>query len=273
MRFGLLVAATVISAITAGCGGAGPSDEAAGSEGALIGGEVAGDRFPATVRLALPGGNCGAAKLGPRRFLTASHCITHTDVAEGGTLRLVGGVPSVEILARVTRLLASPFDAAPPGPTAAELSGQAGLDAAIVEIDVDTPTVATATLDREPLEAGEKVIVSGAGCEVDPHSEDRSGGGGERTLKFAVVRIASVEKYHTYLPRHDLDGVESRVCQGDSGTPLYRMGRSGKPTTVVGINSFRAPSIDLWGAATRLDRNIPEDAERWLTEAGVFARR
>jgi hypothetical protein len=260
-----VVVLLALALVASGCAG---EAEAAMADEDLIGGNAAGSRFPATVKLTLPlGAKCGAGKLGARRFLTASHCITHGDVEVGREITISGGAPERQTRANVTRVLFSPFDAAPPGPTAPELSAQAGLDAAIIEIDADTPGVTLARLDRTPLAAGDKVVVSGAGCDSDALSP---GGPGRRELKFAVVKIESVEKYHYYLPRTDIDGQESRVCQGDSGTPLYKLDASGKYSTIVGINSFRAPTINLWGAATRLDTNIPRDAERWLTTARVF---
>lgn len=249
------------------------------SDDDLIGGRAAGVRFPAAVRLILPiGARCGAAKIGARRFLTASHCITQGGVAVGRTLAIIGGVPEGRTLAKVTRELHSAFNAnaetQPPARTGPELSSQVRLDAAIFEVDTDTPAVAVARLDRTPLRAGDKVIVSGAGCNSDPHIREQTPTDlVPDALRYTEVSIASVEKYHYFLPREDVDGNEGRVCQGDSGTPLYKADASGTYTTIVGINSFRAPRLDppVWGAATRIDRHVPDDAEGWFADAGLFS--
>ena len=58
------------------------------------------------------------------------------------------------------------------------------------------------------------------------------------------------------------------MCPGDSGTPVYKADGSAKPTTIVGIKSFRAirATPPVWGAVARVDVNAPEDAQRWLAE-------
>jgi hypothetical protein len=237
------------------------------SDSDFIGGEAAGNRFPATVRLVLPlGAQCGAAKLGPRRFLTASHCVTQGNVAVGRSMAIVGGPARTRVDTKVVRVVSSPFDAAPAGvTTTAELSVKSGLDAAILEVDADTPDVGVARFDRRPLAVGEEVIVSGSGCDSDALSTAPPDDGPAKDFKFAIVRIDSVEKYHYYLPRNDINGRESRVCPGDSGTPVYK---SGSPTTIVGINSFRAirATPPVWGAIARVDESAPEDALRWLSD-------
>jgi hypothetical protein len=244
--------------------------EPARSDGDFIGGEVAGNRFPATVRLVLPlGAQCGAAKLGPRRFLTASHCITQGLVAEGRSMAIVGGAAQRRVDTRVVRVVSSPFDAAPTGATTpAELSAKSGLDAAILEVDADTPDVGIARFDRNPLAAGDEGIVSGSGCDSDALSAPAPAGATPNTFRFAFVRIESAEKYHYYLPRSDINGRESRVCPGDSGTPVYKSDGSARPATIVGINSFRAirAAPPIWGAVARIDTEAPDDARRWLNE-------
>src|SRR5262245_2856451 len=109
LGFGLL---SFLFLIAPGCSSADGPAAPDGAENDLIGGTVAADRFPATVKLILPrGAKCGAAKIGPRRFLTASHCVTEGGVAADYSLTIVG-VSGRETTANIKRAVSSPFEIA-----------------------------------------------------------------------------------------------------------------------------------------------------------------
>lgn len=242
------------------------SSSSAGSEADFIGGKEAGRRFPASAMLSLGLGDCGGAKIGERRFLTAAHCVTQTFLAPGRSIRIDYGVPRRQVFTKLKAEVHSNFVDGVTADTASEMSDASGLDVAVLDVADDTPGLAIATIDRTPQVAGDTVVISGYGCEGDRFTD---GGTGVGELHFGKVRLESLEKYHYYLPRFDVDGVEARVCPGDSGTPVYK--DTGETfTTIVGINSFRSvPKI--WGAAARLDRNVPKDAEDWLLgTSGLF---
>src|SRR5688572_2659251 len=114
MRFHLLL---VLSLFASACssGVEQTDEETPVQDQDLIGGKKAGERYPATVAMQLPGGRCGAAKIGERRFLTASHCVTVARANVGESITVTSAKTGSTIRANVTRARHSPFNAAPEG--------------------------------------------------------------------------------------------------------------------------------------------------------------
>jgi hypothetical protein len=126
-------------------------------------------------------------------------------------------------------------------------------DVAILNIREKTPFVKIAKLDTTPLARGQKVVISGYGCIWDgrgsPPPPERLG------LKYARTSINRLDDYYFTTPRNDHSGKEGRICQGDSGTPVYI--DQGSPwTTIIGVTSFRRLKREpiIWSAFARLDR-------------------
>jgi hypothetical protein len=272
MRLFLLLSTMGIAASTSlGCGSNDDLDLDDKSDADFIGGANAGARFPATVGMQLPGGRCGAAKIGPRRFLTAAHCVTVGGAKKGASIVVTGAATGTSVDAIITAEKHSAVDVESVPDTAAKASAGLGLDVAVIELDVDTPDVGIATLDRTPLAPGDKVVIGGSGCVADEATPNAPRGAARGTFRFGVMRVTSLAKYHAYFPRTDTRGKEARLCNGDSGAPAFRYIAGAKGTVIVGVNSFRAPELGVWSATTRLDRNLSADAQRWLNSSGLFA--
>lgn len=236
----------------------------------FIGGEEAEDGdFPATIRFKLfdsygGSGTCGAGKIGPRRFLTAAHCMKGMNYGPGEPIVINFGVKassSNALTAHVTK--ATVHDINQSGADSAEF----GFDAAVFEIDKDTPAVQVAKISTTPLKVGNVVAVSGYGCEGDvvtPGLENAEG-----TLHFGLVPVKSVEARHNHFERSDAAGNEARACPGDSGTPAYSGNAPYK--TIVGVNSYRRIKAgkEIWLAAVRFDSEIAAADQKWLKDNAV----
>lgn len=246
--------------------------EAVPADALLIGGRTASaDDFPATVRLTFSFGACGAAKIGERRFLTAAHCVTVGEVVAGSgiLLRPPGRSESIPVTV-VAEQHTDWNEGAEEYADALELSSKMGLDLAVLDLREDTPEIAIATVDNTPLAVGEQVVVSGAGCVSDANSPLPSQGAQRGELRFGVVPVETIAMYHHYLARHEADGREARVCAGDSGTPVYRRSADGRHVTIVGVSSFKAPSMGVWSAVVRLDDRLPASSLAWLRAADLL---
>src|SRR5688500_801891 len=101
-------AALVAAVFIAGC----KDRSSSGSDVLLIGGTIAeAGQFPSTVLLAMPGGRCGAGKVGPRRFITAAHCVAG-GIKKGSSLAMLVGIKLgafQKLVATVTDVHLSPF--------------------------------------------------------------------------------------------------------------------------------------------------------------------
>lgn len=244
-----------------------------GSSVQLFGGAPAEKgQFPWLVSLQFAGGMCTAAKIGPRAFLTAAHCLADADT---GDIRLGffdGAFPKMR-LGIDAHVDVPAFDASTPfTPVAVHLHpsygagivqflrkdpdsffrGQGASDVAVVIVKEDSPKIPIARIaDTVPL-AGSKVIVAGFGCEsgladfVKADAEKKAPSG---RLKFQKTELLpATDAVHEGSPVVDaasfasrtlltaggaMNPTEASLCPGDSGGPVF-LAETG---TIVGVNA------------------------------------
>lgn len=243
---------------------------------ALIGGSLdTGERFGFVVALAAGDRRCTAAKIGPRTFLTAAHCVI--DVPSGGfapafqpggrvlvSNRSVPGAADYQSLA-VTRTLLPPafavafarlhdyqetqiadYQSRYVGEDLTRrvrhLQAQSRIsdrfpDVALVRVGTDTPAIPVVAVDRGPLPAGAAVLLVGYGCE----RLARPGAGDPVTPRrtWGETRVIRVDPVNFYSFAAGLRSGTPSLCPGDSGGPVLRGGR------VVGVHGT------VWGLAAR----------------------
>lgn len=245
----------------------------------LIGGESAAmGLFPATVHIYMVGqegngGHCGAGKIDQRKFLTAAHCFKAIDVGKNSPITLFIGnqyekAETIDAIITSTSIFNINLESV--------TSAGFGLDLAVFQINVDTPQIAIAQLSNSPIKSGDTVILSGYGCTSDDITpSDR---GNLKDLFFGRVKVKSIEAAHLFLDRYDVEGRETRLCPGDSGTPVYLADSAQGPyMKIVGVNSFRkvieVPDNEeiIWGAVARMDSNLSASRWKWLTEHGLVS--
>src|SRR5882724_4066074 len=150
-----------------------PNDPRTSSKRApLVGGALATEAdFPSTVFI-----GCSAAKVGPRHFLTAAHCLIdskcnlNADKVPGAVQRVTtDNVLDGQEQYSVFHVVHTDVS---PDYVKACLSGNGGVipaphvpDIGLVTVDVDSPNIPTASIDETPVALGDRVVVGGYGCE------------------------------------------------------------------------------------------------------------
>jgi secreted trypsin-like serine protease len=297
----------LLAASAAGCASESADDDAAVDDGAradqaaaLIGGEIVSPaQFPATVFLVQR--KCTAAKVAPRVFLTAAHCVWQAiskqpTLAKGDVLGVTRD-PSKDptgTQVTVTDVLISPeWQAACTAQACVSSDITAKLDAAdvaIIKTETDIADVKVAPIEDRPLARGDRVIVLGYGCEKGVQGERPKID--ERRLKFsetsvisptATVHVGSpiarpdvptVAASYTVTGGPGLVRAKAGLCPGDSGGPVYRW--RGSQLVVVGVNStYTFAPDDLIGMPvtnfhTRLDDQSKHFVARWLRANGAM---
>lgn len=269
--------ATVVAPL-AGCAMERDASEAAQEESidnqaaALIGGEpAAANAFRSTVGI---GNACTAAKVGPRSFLTAAHC-----VAVGRPLRGMPVPPDFppndgireDYLPGEPVLIHWGLDADDPEQaefTIVEtsihpswwacplcqdpiLSQGGAADIAVIEIAEDTPQIPEARVELGSIPTGTSVIKVGWGCEertnIDPETLElgRYKREDALTIQASAIQhddspisdeqVAAVGASYLITAGHAQDPDNASLCLGDSGGPVY-LPNSSDPR-VVGVNS------------------------------------
>ncbi|HTV25045.1 MAG TPA: trypsin-like serine protease [Polyangiaceae bacterium] len=269
-------ATALASAVLAGCAGSegrdtNTDDTIASREAALIGGRpAASDQFRSSVGF---GGVCTAAKVGPRLFLTAAHCVAvprpgrfdpvpdpfppNDGVADrylaGSRLLIQWGLDvddpeQAEFTITRTSIHPSWWEC----PLCQEPSRNAAADIAVVEIAEDTPDIPEARVELDSIPVGTPVVEVGWGCELTTNPPPGTSVELDRfKLDDAVTIVATEIQRHeprigdeqrdridaSYLitAGHDQSPDDASLCLGDSGGPLY-LADSSDPR-VVGVNS------------------------------------
>lgn len=247
-------------------------DTAASSDSDLIGGYLAGMQPPGLVGLTRL---CGAAKVGPRHFLTAGHCVIHRSSEVDQETLEVSGIyargeptclypdPTIDAIApcahtvRIERTVVHPSYARHVKGSAPGVVSSAISDVALMVVQEETPQIPTVDMDFAPMAPGDEVLMTGYGCTVLPTPGAPQSD--ERRLRLGLAAVASVQG------NVFLTGPNSPVagCPGDSGSPVYRQSAD-KSFRVVGVNSFVIPA-DLRTAMARIDE-AETGAGGWIKE-------
>ena len=274
---------------------------------ALIGGGLASaDHFRSTVGI---GNVCTAAKVGPRLFLTAGHCVEvarpsridpvppdfppNDGVASkylpGAPLQVHWGLEASDgeqgVFTIVKTTIHPSWWECPLCDRPILFNGAA--DIALIEIAEDTPFIPEARVDLAPVELGTELVKVGWGCEVRTNIDAASVQLG-RYKREDSVAISASEIVHETSPITEEMAAEiaaqyvvtagrsqseafASLCLGDSGGPLY-LPDNGDPR-VVGVNSdysFRDESGVSWTDwHTRTSRGSLHDVAGWLIDLGV----
>lgn len=211
---------------------------------AYVGGmSPAPGQFPLTV--ALPYLNCTAAKIGPKRILTAAHCLANRGpfalYEVGDKIELMyfkkdkltsifSTVAQVKIHPSYMNRIAQDYD---PNATVEDPNV---IDLAIIDLG-DTTPIPNGSLELTALKAKDLITVGGFGCQND--ADDILGRFQARNLsyKFAEKKVASIAKFTARVNEQDASGSSTSTgCEGDSGGPVYKL-ISGT-LRVVGVNSY-----------------------------------
>jgi len=246
----------------------------------LIGGQPAdADRFRATVGI---GDACTAAKVGPRLFLTAAHCVAvgrplhgqpvaedfppnqgvHDNYLPGKRLLIYWGLSANDKQQgefTVAKTTIHPSWWTCPLCQDPILEGDAA-DVALIEIREQTPQIPEARVELGAIATGAQVVKVGWGCEertnVDPNTVHL---GRYKTANASIIAVAEVRRFDERITDEQLEALDASylvtaghaqdeqrasLCLGDSGGPLY-LRDDGEPR-IVGINadySFK-PSED-----------------------------
>jgi hypothetical protein len=303
----LLAAPALVTALvlSAACSAPAPSsdrpDRVASSDGALVGGrEAAPGEYPATVEIA---GGCTAAKIGPRHFLLAAHCVHDTTAnalsgayVTGARMRVDagapgGGGPGADVTVAATHIFPA-WTAACVAPCPVNvLAATHPADVALIEVVEETPAIAEASLDPRRVADGDRVVLAGYGCEVGLYKTfgapaprlkvDETAAIGEDALVHPGSFVSggdvpAIGASFVVTAGHALDASSASLCFGDSGGPLYRREASG--LLVVGINAYYTFPSPFDGVSqtnwhTRVDAAAPQGVLAWLSGLGANVRR
>lgn len=241
-------------------------------EEALIGGsQAAAYHFRSTVGI---GGECTAAKVGPKLFLTAAHCVSlprpgrfetvppdfpqndgvKPKYLPGQSFVLNWGLnatDSQQSSVTVVRTSIHPSWWACPLCQNPTLSLDGAADIAVIEIAQLTPQIPEAVVDLDPVAPGQQVAKVGWGCE--DHTNHAPGSiplGRYKTADAWVVaaaqiqlpdpvytsdEIAKVGASYLITEGKDKNSARASLCLGDSGGPLYLPNNTER--RIVGVNS------------------------------------
>ena len=265
----LALASTV--ALLAGCAdhAVTSEDAVARVDQALIGGEPAtADYFRSTVGI---GDECTAAKVGPRLFLTAAHCVAvprlyrqelppgypaNNGVDEpyvtGQPLLIQWGLDAAGPSGTFTIVQTSihPSWWTNPGSPDPVFGSDSASDIAVIEIAEDTPDIPEARVELDSIAPGTRVVQVGRGCEESTSTPDAHLGRfkaqevvtlpPEPELAYispppSETQSTAIINSYLFTPGITQDPNAASLCLGDSGGPLYLPDNS--DPRVVGVNS------------------------------------
>jgi hypothetical protein len=297
------LAAVLLLGACSGQPGSEPAEPQRAS-GALVGGrEASATEYPATV---LIDWGCTGAKVGPRLFLTAAHCVhdSKLNVVNVGSQLLVTtkdanlfandaqalGLEAIHVMPSWIEACAPWLVDGDPdnGCTANVLSASHPPDVALIAVTTDTPSIPEAVIDVSPVQLGDHLVETGYGCENGydkPFDYDHRRLKLERSVAIGAERLlhdgsfvwagdeGNVAASYVITPGFDAgSGRDSSLCPGDSGGPLYRDEPS--QLRVVGVNAYYTFPNDGLGVSatdwhTRLDVESRFGVASWLTELGA----
>lgn len=259
MRSLSLVICTLAMAGCMDAPGLGGADDDGENDGLreLVGGvDAKASDLPSTVKFTFPGSYCSAAKVGPNKILTATHCVVGSDgkyYPGLGTQQVwVTSAPDAPtknnddftpitstdarkgfVKVRITGVYVDPDFAATHG-----WSGTTDI-AVIVVADENVSALAgipDAQIDYAPVNVGAPVIITGYGCDVGSKTPNSA----PSHLKYAVTKTieddAADRARYMFTPGIPKGGVASN-CPGDSGAPIYGGSAIGAAARIVAVHS------------------------------------
>jgi hypothetical protein len=260
--------------------------------GGLVGGRQAEDaEYPATVLLDW---SCTGAKVGPRLFLEAAHCVHDTEnntvpprgqlqVATKNAMLYANDAVGLEVVS--VQVMQGWLDACQTPCGANVLSPQHPADIALIEVASDTPDIAEAYVDISPVLPGDALIETGYGCETgygEPFDYNLRRLKLEHVVALSADRLlhpgsfvgvgdeGNIAASYVITPGAGQDHGAS-LCPGDSGGPLYRDDATQR--LVVGVNAYytfpQGSGVSTTNWHTRLDDESRYGVAAWLTERGV----
>lgn len=217
------------------------------------------------------GKTCTAAKIADRLYLTAAHCV-YGGLIKGKNVSLVWGL-NVESDERLDVNIVK-AEVHPDYLHKWNLSLIDNIDVlqdtthdvAILELGEETPAVQIAKVNPIKLNVNDGVILTGYGKEWDPLVGPAPATEDVKKLKYFPSKIGVVNENYVTVLRNDDEGNEGRLASGDSGGPLYLAQKNdGLWNQIVGVNSYKLPSQNIFSAVVRLDKpNVIEWINSWL---------
>jgi hypothetical protein len=295
----MVCAVIAVGSITLGAcsGGQGYDDEPiAEADLELTGGRAATDaEFPSALYV----GNCTGAKVGPRHFLVAAHCVHDSSANSIGSGYLPGNQVwitkdnnmSTAVFSPVTvsqtHIHPSWFSACTTPCPANILLPTNPPDVALIVVQEDTPAIPAARIDLSTVGVSDSLVIMGYGCEngVGNPTPDPA----KLKLEF-VPALAATSMFHldsfvdngnvgyvtgSYVttPGYAYSPTGASLCPGDSGGPLYR--NDGQQNNIVGVNAYYTFSsedpqgVSRTNVQTRLDAASRYAIGTWLQGLGV----
>lgn len=282
LTLGLLVLSCWLSGCTADREA--PADVAAESdEDELINGKIAADGdFRPTLLIE---NSCTAVKVGPRRILTAAHCVD----GRGGRVLQAGqklmfhtenAVTDKTVLSLAKYAEIESVRMHPSYVSGADLADAPDV-AVIVVRGASLDDVPSALVDLDPVALSSKLIIAGYGC----RQVMMGGGTGDHTLTFATAktvpassiglpyvteRLQLIDQNFVVTPGPATVDGAAGVCPGDSGGPVFRTGTT--KLTVAAISSFTAGATrdgPRGNFLARLHEGSRHSVGEWLSQQGV----
>lgn len=271
----------------------------------LIGGtQAAPYHFRSTVQLRFPGiGACTGAKVGPRHFLTAAHCIAddagQSQLGSGDSIEVTNDI----VLAGAT-FQSLPVQSATVHETYTDacdgdcvngrvMHWDSPADIAVIVVGSDSPSIPAARVDLGHVPDGTSVVKTGYGCEDNVNSGSPSAryktdvtetvssndliSWGWWESSFVRYRVLSEDLADrigaTNLVTHGNSGnsTEASLCPGDSGGPLYLNNNS--DPRVIAVNAYYVfstfGSVSARDVHTRTSTRSRHNIGAWLYDLGV----
>lgn len=243
------------------------------SKAFLIGGTVAQPKdYPATVMI----DGCTAAKIGPRSFLTAAHCVLDPDTNRLAPTQspnakiVIKSHATAALLATIENVYVHPSYSTELARLIRERGHRNGVsfiasDVAIIKVKETTAQIDEAQLDFSAIGVGETVVIGGYGC------EDRSIMSSVQLDRYKIAEVRTIANpnlardpygrntsrvmtFNFLTAGKKLDEKSASICPGDSGGPVYRKSDG----ALIGVNSQYLfndrSSISYANTHTRLSR-------------------